>query len=175
MATKIYRYKFDPLFQTELEKFSIIHKYEERKDYKESWKKWLEDNNTIIQREMDRLTALGYEGDMEKKMYTSVRYYFKNKKETTKDNETKKRRNYITIDKTILKNMDDFIGKHSNMKPSESMKEYIEENYYILEKEKDKILKNNEDVTDMMVMNKFKKTYKNRYYIFSKKQLKSTD
>ena len=40
----IYRYKFTDDFTSELFKFSKIHQYDHRKDFKEAWEIWMEDN-----------------------------------------------------------------------------------------------------------------------------------
>ena len=41
----IYRYKFNDEFTTELYKFSKIHQYDHRKDFKEAWEIWLEEKD----------------------------------------------------------------------------------------------------------------------------------
>jgi hypothetical protein len=46
--SQIYRFKFSKEFMEELHNFSKIHQYDERKDFKEAWKIWIEDNNDII-------------------------------------------------------------------------------------------------------------------------------
>ena len=56
----IYRFKFTEDFMTELYNFSKIHQYDERKDFKEAWKLWTEDNADLITTESTRLNDLGY-------------------------------------------------------------------------------------------------------------------
>ena len=75
----IYRYKFTDDFTSELFKFSKIHQYDHRKDFKEAWNQWLEANDEIVSNEERHLTNHGYEGNILDKMFKSARYYFRNK------------------------------------------------------------------------------------------------
>ena len=70
----IYRFKFTEEFMEDLYKFSKIHQYDDRKDFKEAWKVWTKENENIINDEMRRLLNLGYEGDVLDKMFKSARY-----------------------------------------------------------------------------------------------------
>ena len=65
----IYRYKFTDDFTSELFKFSKIHQYDHRKDFKEAWNQWLEANNEIVSNEERHLTNHGYEGNILDKMF----------------------------------------------------------------------------------------------------------
>ena len=78
-SINIYRYKFTEDFTSELFKFSKIHQYDHRKDFKEAWNVWFEENNEIVNDEIRRLTNLGYDGDVQDKMFKSARYYFRKK------------------------------------------------------------------------------------------------
>ena len=60
----IFRYKFTEIFTSELFRFSKIHQYDHRKDFKEAWNIWLEDNDDIVSDEVRRLTNLSYDGDI---------------------------------------------------------------------------------------------------------------
>ena len=106
MPTKIYRYKFSQEFIHELECFSNLYKYEDRCGFKEKWAEWIEDNKEIIKNEKDRLLELGYEGNIDNKMFTSARYYFRKKQPKS---EPKKRKTYIVISKQILQIIDEHI------------------------------------------------------------------
>jgi hypothetical protein len=70
----IFRYKFTDDFTSEMFKFSKIHQYDHRKDFKEAWNIWVEENENIIADEVRRLENLGYEGDILDKMFKSARY-----------------------------------------------------------------------------------------------------
>ena len=56
----IYRYKFTNEFTDELFKFSKIHQYDHRTDFKEAWKEWTESQQELILSETERLNQLGY-------------------------------------------------------------------------------------------------------------------
>ena len=75
----IYRFKFTEEFMVELYNFAKIHQYDHRKDFKEAWKIWLEENAEIVEDEVRRLTNLRYDGDILEKMFKSARYYFRKK------------------------------------------------------------------------------------------------
>ena len=102
----IYRFKFTEDFMAELYNFAKIHQYDHRKDFKEAWVKWSEDNSEIIMNETERLLALGYqnEDNIDDKMFKSARYYFR-KKSPIKP-EPKQRRQYISVDHDLLAEMD---------------------------------------------------------------------
>ena len=44
----IYRFKFTDDFTSELYKFSKIHQYDHRKDFKEAWENWTEENDGLV-------------------------------------------------------------------------------------------------------------------------------
>jgi len=142
----IFRYNFDEEFAADLFSFSKINQYLERKEYKEKWDEWVDENKEKIEEETRRLESLGYKGDVETKMFKSARYYFRTK--TT--SETKKRRQYIPQDKIILQEIDDFIEndmKNSDFTPKTSFAKWCNEPGKI----------------------NMKKTFKNRYYLAKNK------
>ena len=121
----IFRYKFTEIFTSELFRFSKIHQYDHRKDFKEAWNIWLEDNDDIVSDEVRRLTNLSYDGDILDKMFKSARYYFR-KKGTEKKLPTE-RRNYVGVNKDLLDAMDEHIKSkinNKNYKPSEGFDEF---------------------------------------------------
>ena len=94
----------------ELYEFSKIQQYDERKDFKEAWKIWIEENEDIINQETLRLDNLGYKGNVIDKMFKSARYYFRNK--STDKKEPKQRRQYISVTRELLNAMDNHIEKN---------------------------------------------------------------
>ena len=168
IIVNIYRYKFMDEFTNEMYKFSKIHQYDHRKDFKEAWNVWTEDNNEIIIDEINRLTKLGYDGDILDKMFKSARYYFR--KKSTEKNEPQQRRNYIGTQKELLDAMDDHIIKNiknDDYKPSTAFHEFCEENLEILQEEVTRLCKCGfSDKNEIKC--KVKKTYKNRYFILTK-------
>ena len=165
----IYRYKFTEDFTNEMYKFSKIHQYDHRKDFKEAWEIWLEDNDEIASGEVRRLTNLGYDGDILDKMYKSARYYFR--KKSTEKKAPQKRRAYQSVQKDLLESMDDHIKCHINeedYKPSEGFDRFCKENIDLL-KEEVSILCKNGFTNSEEIKQKIKKTYKNRYFILISK------
>jgi hypothetical protein len=111
LPATIYRFKFTEDFMEELHNFSKIHQYDHRKDFKEAWVKWADDNEDIISKEVERLKALGYLNDdiVDDKMFKSARYYFRKKSSVRP--EPKQRRQYIVVDHELLDKMDFHIIK----------------------------------------------------------------
>jgi hypothetical protein len=165
----IFRYKFTDEFTGELFKFSKIHQYDHRKDFKEAWNIWTEDNDDIVSQEVRRLTNLGYDGDILDKMFKSARYYFR--KKSTEKKEPLKRRDYISIQRDLLDAMDDHIKSkinHDDYKPSDGFDEFCKANIDLL-KEEVNILCRNGFTNSVEIKNKIKKTYKNRYFLIISK------
>jgi hypothetical protein len=160
----IYRYKFTNEFMNELYNFSKIHQYDHRKDFKESWKTWVDEKSLIISKEIERLTELGYSGDILEKMFTSARYYFRKKR--TEKTEPKQRCSYIGVQKELLEAMDIHINENRSkeFKPSNGFDNFCKNNINLLKQEIDRLvscnIKNVEDIRK-----KIKKTYKNRYFV----------
>ena len=103
----IYRYNLDKEVVEELEYFAVINRHTDRKVYKERWEDWLKEKDELVKKEEDRLSELGYGGDVRAKMYKSVRYYVATKRES----EPKTRRKYLSKDDHVLQQMDEFILK----------------------------------------------------------------
>jgi hypothetical protein len=166
LNASIFRYKFIDEFTSELYKFSKIHQYDARKDFKEAWLKWTEENSEIIEKEIRRLTEFGYEGDVMDKMFKSARYYFR--KKSTEKKAPQDRRDYIETNRELLESMDSHIKTCSNYKPSYAFDLFCKENTEILKKEVFRLF--NSGLKDPCeIKNKIKKTYKNRYFILIRK------
>ena len=166
----IYRYKFTGEFMLELFKFSKIHQYDHRKDFKEAWEIWTENNDELIEDEIRRLNNFGYNGDVLDKMFKSARYYFR--KKSTEKKEPSKRRIYVGTQKDMLEAMDQHIKSNinsGNFKPSDGFDEFCKENVNLLKEEVSVLCRagitNSEEIKE-----KIKKTYKNRYFISISKQ-----
>ena len=165
----IYRYKFTDDFTSVMFKFSKIHQYDHRKDFKEAWNQWLEANDEIVSEEVRRLTNIGYQGDILDKMFKSARYYFR--KKSTEKKAPAKRRNYIGVQKDLLAFMDEHIKANINKddyKPSDGFDEFCKSHIDLIKEEVNIFCRNGfTDSTE--IKNKIKKTYKNRYFLFINK------
>ena len=165
----IFRYKFTDEFTGEMFQFSKIHQYDHRKEFKEAWDIWVEDNSNIIDEEVRRLTNLGYEGDILDKMYKSARYYFR--KKSTEKKQPAQRRKYVSADKELIDAMDEHIREHIHQvdyKPSEGFMNFCEINDMLIKDEVKKLSDVGFADTDT-IKNKIKKTYKNRYFLLISK------
>jgi hypothetical protein len=168
IVAAIYRYKFTQDFMDELYKFSKVHQYDDRAAFKEAWEEWVEDEEKLIETETTRLQELGYDGDILDKMFKSARYYFR-KKSTSKP-EPKQRRKYIGVQKEFLDIMDSHISRgltNDDYKPSDGFNNFCINNVDSLKTEVARLLENEVDSNE--IMNKIKKTYKNRYFMIISK------
>jgi hypothetical protein len=164
----IYRFKFIDEFMEDLYRFSKIHQYDSRQDFKEAWKLWTEDNYDIIEEETNRINRLGYSGDVLDKMFKSARYYFR--KKSSEKKEPQQRRQYINITRDILTSMDLHIESNisnKDYKPKTAFDSFCKDNEELLQVAIKKIYE--QGVTDSpTIQHKIKKTYKNRYFMLTK-------
>ena len=165
----IYRFKFTEEFMVYLYNFSKIHQYDDRKDFKEAWTVWTEENNDIIDGEMRRLLNLGYEGDVLDKMFKSARYYFR--KKSTERIEPKQRRQYISVTKDLLDAMDRHIENNiydDNYQPKTGFITFCKDNETLLKDTISSIFGQGIKESELIEY-KIKKTYKNRYFMLTNK------
>lgn len=163
----IYRYKFSENILVELNAFSRIHQYDDKKAFKDAWEEWISTNLSIIQREEARLQELGYKGCVKSKMYKSCRYYF-SKKSGNKE-KTERRKKYVMVNSNILSSMDKHIIENINKeyyKPANGYEGYCESNIDLLKEDIVEMVSLGMNVEDIKM--KIKKTYKNRYFIISR-------
>ena len=166
----IYRYKFTDDFIEELNKFSKIHQYDSRNDFKEAWNIWKEDNENIIQEETRRLINLGYDGDVLVNMFKSARYYFRNK--STQKKQPVKRNTYINVNNELIKEIDNHIkiqNYNKNYQPKDAFMNFCQKNEVLLQETMKHIYKQGIHESPL-IEQKIKKIYKNRYFIFIKNQ-----
>ena len=168
--SKVFRFKFSKNFTSVIEEFTRIHKFDHPKDFKEAWLEWKDENKKIINQELRFLSQKGYDKNIEEKIYKSIRYYHKNK--NSQKTKAQKRKPYVSLSKTILEAMDsqiDNILSQSQSKPSVGFTDFMTNiDKSILDKQV-AYLKMNGYLKPEDVLNKFKKTYKNRYFIKQKK------
>jgi hypothetical protein len=166
---QIFRFKFTEEFMEELYKFSKIHQYDDRKDFKEAWTNWVDENEELIQEETDRLHNLGYDGDILDKMFKSARYYFR-KKSPVKV-EPKKRRQYISVSHELLEAMDTHIRTNIGLpeyQPKTGFVNFYEANNSLILQTFRSLCQ--QDIKDIeFIQTKLKKTYKIRYFMFISK------
>lgn len=168
-AVMIFRFKFTQDFMDKLYIFSKIHQYDERKDFKEAWELWVEENEEEVNAEKRRITSLGYDGDVMDKMFKSARYYFR--KKTDEKKAPKERRKYISVSHDLLEAMDNHISRNimnEDYQPKNGFILFCRENEEILKSSINQMLQ--QGLNDSaLIQEKIKKTYKNRHFIISKK------
>lgn len=162
----IYRYKLSEKIVDALHYFSKVHKYDDRKDFKAAWLKWVEENAELVKSETDRLNELNYDGDILDKMFISARYYFR--KKTSEKKEPQKRRSYVGVNSGLIEVMDKHISENIVYKPSIGFDKFCTEYVDLLQKEVTSLYKNGM-LESEEIRSKIKKTYKNRHYMITQK------
>ena len=160
----IFRFKFTSDFTSDLLSFSKLHQFDDRVTYKDAWNLWVQHNDGLIDSECIRMKQLGYDGNVLDKMYKRGRYYFRKK---TKQ-EPKKRRIYVSIDKDVIEAMDNHILNNYGtplFKPSLSHNVFCNEHVDLVQDEITRLF--DQHLTKDDIINKIKKTYKNRYFLFT--------
>jgi hypothetical protein len=82
---KTFRFEFASEIMELIERFAIVHQYDERKNYKEQWNNWYNENKEDMEREIERMNEIGYVGDVKDKMFKAGRYYFRKKNIKSKE------------------------------------------------------------------------------------------
>jgi hypothetical protein len=176
-----HRFDFTDLIVEKFTYFAKLHEYDDRKTFKESWNTWIKDCEIaeMIEGEQQRLRKDGYRGDVLDKMFKSVRYYFRKKKND--NGEQKQRKKYSGFSNEILDIMDKHILLQiknnivniisnpnndvisiSNITPCNAYADFCKNHQSDI---KDEIYKMNmSHQSSNEIVNKFKKTYKNRFY-----------
>ena len=164
-----FRFNFSKEFNKELGYFAKLHKHEDRIEFKENWQKWIEDNEPLINEEKKRLVNLGYEGDIENKMFTSVRYYFRQKPLRPEQREKERERERIVVSKELLQQIVQHI-KNNNFNedytPQIAYEEFCNQYTELINTEIQEL--NIDD--DKFLQNKIKKTYKNKFYVIIRRK-----
>lgn len=156
-----FHFGFSDEIAERFEYFASLHRFEDRKIFKENWTKWVQEEDVAecIAQEIQQLQASGYVGDIMDKMFKSVRYYYRKKPITPK--EPKQRKPYVTLSVNILTKMDTHIIQtiventdaettQCDISPAKAFDLYVKR----------------DDVTiGESDMAKYKKTYKNRFFI----------
>lgn len=165
-----FRFKFSDTFQTELNAFAQLHRYDNRHCFKEAWEVWVERRDSLVSIECERLKNAGYIGNPIDKMYKSARYYFRKKKNTTE--KPKQRRKYVSLEQSMIELMDEHVlllARNQNFKPSNAFDNFCDEYQKEITDEITRLY-TQKYLTESEISEKIKKTYKNRYF----QKIKST-
>ena len=184
---KVHRFDFSEEMTEELESFTNLHQYDDRKIFKDAWKEWITEQTVQdkIQEEKDRLQNLGFKGDILDKMFKSVRYYHlkkntnnnqDNKNQETNNND--KNKNKSRFSKPFLQTIDTFILEeiqksilNTNKNPTKIVTLQQSNVYlqYCKTQQSDiyqelVLLKHTYGSINPEIENKLKKTFKNRFF-----------
>ena len=164
-----FRHDFGEKFMEELKQFAIIHKYDDRKVFKQAWIEWAEQKSVQIAQEVEQLKNSGYKGDVLDKMFKSARYYFRKKEENVEDTPRKK---YISLSPLFLEQIDIYISERLNGSSSvgSSSVGSSPANLYcdFCQNKKELIFEQIQELIDLTseeICIKLKKTFKNRFYV----------
>ena len=188
VTIKTNRYTYSEEVVEQLSSFAKIHEYDDRKEFKEAWQKWMEepDIKNLIGSEVARLTANGMTGDILDRMYKSARYYYRKKGGEVANEQPTIRKEYEGLPRTVLKTIDDYIYSEINrniiaetekggnhiitITAAQSFTTYCKLHYDVISDllppmndEEDKVNKNMREELKK-VTDRLKKTYKNRFY-----------
>ncbi len=155
--TKIYRFNFSKEFIDKAYDFAQNFKDNDIASFKEYWRRWVCNNENIIEMEKRLLYTNGYEGDIEVKMFKMVRYYLKNKI----DKKPSKRRKYISLNKKLLDEIETHIKKSLHLKPEIAYNNFEKEYNLLITNELKEL---NKHLNETLSKKKIKKTYKNKFY-----------
>lgn len=168
---KQFRFDYTNKFSKLLEEFAKDNRVENIQTYKKNWKIWKEQNNDIYESEIERIKNEGYPGNIEGKIFESVRYYYRKKLNPNKEDKSrinsKKTEKLKGLSSEIKQSMDTHMKVYilENTPPAEAFDNFCKR--YLSELEREiyrlkNISKTQLDPTATTL--KFKKAYKNRFY-----------
>lgn len=187
---KVHRFDFSKEMTEELESFTNLHQYDDRRAFKDAWKEWITEQTIQdrIQEEKTHLQNLGFQGNILDKMFKSVRYYHLKKKnqdlsqeendsDRDNDNNQDKNKNKSRFSKPFLQTIDTFIleeiqksilntNKNTAIITLQQANVY---NEYCKTQQQDiyhelVLLKHTYGSINPEIENKLKKTFKNRFF-----------
>lgn len=174
-----YRFKIDPGLISALSTFAQANKDVHRKAFQSNWLLWLTENDMAVKRETARLRERGYRGDPVDKMYKSARYYFSKRPVTDDGVQTDqhirsappRRRAYRSMGKGLLAAMDAHLAEtmeDNDFTPAGSYVDFCRNCQDAISTEIRAMLADG-NVDPEYVVSKVKKTYKNRYFVLSRR------
>ena len=180
ITVQTFRFKFSQDFTEPMSYFAKIHQFDDRIIFKEAWLEWTnrDEITSLINDEIKKLTNQGYSGDVMDKMFKSARYYYRTKKEPKEP--LNPRKVYVGFSSNMLEIIDNHIKARflentkknkqnmiiTNISPAHAYADFVETHQAEIAVETLYLGLDNTDIEN--VSNKFKKTYKNRYFIQSK-------
>lgn len=186
--SRVLRFEFAGALIEQVTAFANMHRYDDRKMYKEAWTAWLAHDEiaAIMKTEVERLNALGYKGDVADKLFKSGRYYFRGKTNKGKGNKGSDEevcpcakacakeslcKKYVLLNRQLLDEMDGHIEcglRSAEYTPAGGFADFCNTNaqselYHSEVARLSELMPTGDAVHD-----KLKKTYKNRYFMLTK-------
>jgi hypothetical protein len=179
----IFRFNLSDEMVDALLDFSKMHQFDDRHAYADAWNEWKNAPHIskMLADEIERLQNLDYRGSaecIEKKIFKSGRYYFRNKSFIKVPPKT--RGKYISVSKELICAMDEHIarGINNNSKnghdncgqtppspPADLFSEFCKRRVDILKMEIDRLIDLESFSEDpALIIAKIKKTFKNRAF-----------
>ena len=72
----VFRFKLATTVFDNIRAFARIHQHEDRVTFKDSWKTWCDNNKTMIDDETKRLSDIGFDNNINDKLFRTAKYYF---------------------------------------------------------------------------------------------------
>ena len=129
------------------------------------WQTWLVDHSALVAKETERLRSCGYEGDVAKKLYTSVRYYRQLRVGGEDGGSTS--RTYLPISSALREAMRTHVvdvGLRQALKPQHALRHFLVQPPYADLVAKDIAALLAVGLTQPLADLKLKKAYKNQYF-----------
>ena len=176
----IFRFNLSDEMVDALLDFSKMHQFDHRHAYADAWNEWKSAPHIskMLADEIERLQNLDYRGSaecIEKKIFKSGRYYFRNKSFIKVPPKT--RGKYISVSKELICAMDEHIARGINNNdndnnddqtpppPADLFSEFCKRRVDILKMEIDRLIDLEQFSEDpALIIAKIKKTYKNRAF-----------
>ena len=168
-------FNFSETIVTKLSNFAEIHRNDDRKIFKESWIKWINNDDIapLIESEIETQYKKGFTGDVLDKMFKSARYYFRKKPQ--KPAEKTVRKQYISLCPHFLAKIDkhalELIKSHSSNVDDKWKANVSPANAYtnFCNTHQQDLYEQIEDLVNLLeyaeICEKMKKTYKNRFHL----------
>lgn len=174
MPARVYRHAIGPNILEKLRPFAQLHSSLSSKEFKTKWEVWCTTNELLIASESRRLVSLDYSGDIISKLYRAARYYFKTKPPTLTPQRKSNSTPYLSLSPVLLRSMDTHIRANlagtEPQPPATLYSNYIATHVELIplftaEAER---LRDHANLSDDAIASKFKKTYKNRYFLMAR-------
>jgi hypothetical protein len=168
-----YRFNVSDTVHIHIAEFARIHRYDNRKDYKSAWHDWSKTHSELIETETERHVRMGYQGDIADKLFKSGRYYYRIKCKDTSTT-SKPRNAYKRLSNNVLDAMDRHISLHiddAHFSPATGYNTFCLSYSDLILKELKSALKQEDThiLEPAEWVKRIKKTYKNRYYIYTRR------